>query len=505
MEFCRTPFLESLMRLPPSSLIFSEGKRSVRAGDLYQKAVALAVGLRHSGFKEGDRIVLIVPPGAEFLELFFACSMLRGIIVVIDPDMGRDNFESKLRQIDPQWMAIDSRLLLLQEHPLLRWAYQRFAKGAFYFSLNTKARVISVGKYMPLIRSVTHLRRLYKEPPMPLSFKDHPESEFMVTYTSGTLAEPKGVVHSVSSLSATLTRILELLSSTDQVRIAAYLPHFLLFGICSGNPVFLYDRRRPADWIIQFLEEHRITTLFGPPSYYLRLIDYCIDAKRKLPESLQLVILGSAPVHPKFLTLLYDMLPARANVVCLYGMTENLFVAAIDGRDKINTLAEGDVVGKLVEGVTATIAPDGEVMINSPQLFSRYLHLKERETPHATGDLGYFDGNGTLVLNGRKKDMIIRRDTNIYPAIYEKTIKNIPGVKEAVMIGLYSESKHDEEVYLIIESEGHTEEGLMKLLQAGKYSIDKEALPDVILFRNIPISGRQDKVDRKALRAALTE
>ena len=101
--------------------------------------------------------------------------------------------------------------------------------------------------------------------------------------------------------------------------------------------------------------------------------------------------------------------------------------------------------------------------------------------------------------------MIIRRDTNIYPAIYEKTIKNIPGIVEAVIVGAYSEAKHDEEVFLVVESDAYSEAELMKMLQSGKYSIDKEALPDKILFKKIPVSGRQNKVDRKMLRAELSK
>ena len=148
-------------------------------------------------------------------------------------------------------------------------------------------------------------------------------------------------------------------------------------------------------------------------------------------------------------------------------MTENLIICSIDGKDKINSTDPGDVVGKPFEGINLSIAGDGEILLQSPQLFSRYLHLEDRETPHRTGDLGYLTPDGTLVLNGRKKDMIIRRDTNIYPAIYEKTIKNIPGVSEAVLIGIYSEQNHDEEVFLVVESEKYSEAEIEEIAYFG--------------------------------------
>jgi acyl-CoA synthetase (AMP-forming)/AMP-acid ligase II len=198
--------------------------------------------------------------------------------------------------------------------------------------------------------------------------------------------------------------------------------------------------------------------------------------------------------------MLYSVAPSHTKITCLYGMTENLLVCQIDGMEKIHTTEAGDVVGKAFDGVELSIADDGEILVSSSQLFSRYLHQDNRESPHKTGDLGYINKEGILVLNGRKKDMIIRRDTNIYPAIYEKTIKNIPGVKEAVLIGKYSEKLHDEEVYLFVETEMYSEQQLRKLLLSGRYSIDREALPDQIIFTKIPLSGRQNKVDRKKLR-----
>ncbi len=502
-KFYRTPFLDALSKLPAHTIVFSKSGQSVNAAELYQKSIALANGLREKGFKEKDRIVIIVPAGKEFLEIFFAVNLLKGMMAIIDPEMGRDNFESKLKQFNPQWMFIDSRLLLLKENSLLLYLYMKFSNHPFYFSFNNKAAVIATGKKMPLRGNYLNYSTLYSAPTQAISFEDNTDEEFMVTYTSGTLAEPKGVVHSVQSLFKSLLKIKDVLSSYNNIRLAAYLPHFLLFGIGSGNPVFLFDKDKSPKWILRFFEKNNITGLFGPPSFYIALIDYCKKQNRLLPASLQLIILGSAPVHPKFVEMLYDVAPPHTKVLCLYGMTENLITCSIDGRDKINSTHPGDIVGKPFEGNVFLIADDGEILIQSPQLFSRYLHLQDRETPHHTGDLGYFTDDGLLVLNGRKKDMIIRRDTNIYPAIYEKTIKNIPGVDEAALVGIYSEEKHDEEVYLVVESEKYSETELMKLLKAGKYSIDKEALPDKIVFMKIPLSGRQNKVDRKIIRQQL--
>jgi acyl-CoA synthetase (AMP-forming)/AMP-acid ligase II len=504
-DLYRTPFLDALASLPEDAVVFSKGSQMVLAGDLYQKSIQLARGLREKGFRDKDRVVVIVGPGKEFLEIFFAVNMLQGTMAIIDPEMGRDNFESKLAQFDPKWIFIDSRLLLLKENILLRFLFLKFSKHPFYFSLRSRACIIATGKRLPLLGNFLWFHKLHAAANDTATFHEHNDEEFIVTYTSGTLAEPKGVMHSMNSLLKSLAKIKDIVGSSSGTRIAAYLPHFLLFGICSGHPVFLFGKEKSPRWVIGFFEKNRITTFFGPPSFYMPLIQFCKNENRLLPSCLQLLILGSAPVHPKFIEMLYDVAPAHTKLLCLYGMTENLMVCSIDGKDKISSTLAGDVVGKPFEGIELSIAADGEILLQSPQLFSRYLHLERRDTPHYTGDLGYLTIDGTLVLNGRKKDMIIRRDTNIYPAIYEKTIKNIPGVNEAVLIGVYSESKHDEEVFLIVESEKYSETELLKLLRSEKYSIDKEAMPDKIVFMKIPTSGRQNKVDRKKIRQELVK
>jgi acyl-CoA synthetase (AMP-forming)/AMP-acid ligase II len=502
MKLYRNPFFAALENLESNALVFSDGKKRVSAGEIHANALATACGLKNQGFHEGDRAVLIIPPGREFLEVFFAIGLLKGIIAIVDPEMGRENFESKLKQLNPQWIFIDSRLVLLREHPIIRFFYLQFSKKPFYVSLSGKAKIVTTGKRLPLLSNDFHLSKIRSEIEL-TEYGSADNHDLVITYTSGTLAEPKGVVHSVNSLFESLSHIKTQIDSNPETRIGAYLPHFLLIGICSGSPVYLFPKEQSAEWKFNFFTAQKITTLFGPPSDYLPLIQFCKQNNCKLPKSISLVMLGSAPVYPNFLEELISVCDAHVEIKCMYGMTENLVVAIADGRVKVVSETKGDFLGKPVKSVELSLADDGEVMVNSPQLFSRYLNLDSRETPHHTGDLGYIE-NGALVLTGRKKEMIIRRDTNIYPAIYEKTIRGIPGVSDAVMIGNYRNDLHDEEVVLFVESDFSDQKMMMSFLSEGKYSIDKEALPDKIVFTKIPRSGRQDKVDRKALKTLLS-
>src|SRR5439155_23814346 len=103
-------------------------------------------------------------------------------------------------------------------------------------------------------------------------------------------------------------------------------------------------------------------------------------------------------------------------------------------------------VGKPIPGMQVRIAPDGEILLKGPSVTSGYWHNpKATEAAfedgwYKTGDLGYFDKRGHLVLHGRKKDLIVLANgQNVYPEDVERALKAVPGVSDAVVIGLPSE------------------------------------------------------------------
>ncbi|HEX5632133.1 MAG TPA: class I adenylate-forming enzyme family protein, partial [Gemmatimonadales bacterium] len=126
---------------------------------------------------------------------------------------------------------------------------------------------------------------------------------------------------------------------------------------------------------------------------------------------------------------------------------------------------------------------------------------------HHTGDVAHIDGD-VITLAGRRKDMIIRGDFNLYPGLYEPTVERIPGVRRCAFVGVYDEFAADERVVLVVEAERGVDEGTLaakvhRALREGPLRIDAAALPDEIVIRPIPESGRSSKIDKQALRDAL--
>ncbi len=492
--------LSDLVNSQPDFIVLYNNKRTITALQLLNRSINVATNLKAKGFKKNDVAVVAAQAGEEFLEIMYAVIMLRGKIAIIDPEMGHENYAAKIRQLQPQWMFIDSRLLFLQEHPLLKWIFLKIKITLPRILILPGVKLIAVGKKLPIVRKHISFFDLYESPlGVPSLIWDEGLSENIIIYTSGTLSVPKGVLHTAKNLAASIDALSNLLIQNKNAVVGAYLPHFMLIGIAAGLPVKLMKQNISAAVKIQWIEKEKIGILFGPPSDYMPLIQYCEAKNRKLPSSLEHILIGSAPVHVSFLKRLIAVLHTHTQITCTYGMTENLLISMINGRKKAAYNGKGDIVGKPVEGVSIKIEDDGEILIKSNQLFSRYFHEDGGKEWHCTGDLGEMDENGNVILSGRKKEMIIRRNMNIYPALYENTIKNIKEIDEAAMIGVYDETIHDEKVYLALEGNNLNIKNIQSMLKQGIFSIDKEALPDCIFQMTIPRKGRQNKIDRKAI------
>ncbi len=504
IELKESLFFKMLSQLPPSKKLLVENEKVFTADELIQGSINLAKQLKRSKVQEGDRVVIALRPGAEFLMLMYANMLVGTIVSIIDPEMGRDNYRAKLQQFKPQHAFVDSRLILLNEHPIIRYLLARLKPTLPLFPKSIGANIFTLGKKLPIFSKHIHLNyRRKTNARINITEDTKDTSDFLITYTSGTLSEPKGVVHTYASLNQTMTLLTNLLYEKGDERIATHLPHFMLLGVNAGREVYLWDNELTPSQKIAFIEKHQITTIFGPPSDFVPTMNYLRNEEAHFPECIKNFYFGSAPVHASFLKKI-ETVANNARLNCLYGMTENLMVCIQDGSEKINYTGSGDLVGKPFPGVELHIGSDGEVGVDSNQKFKNYWNISDSNKIHWSGDLGKIDEHGNLILIGRKKDMIIRGNFNIYPGLYEPTINKIPGITEAVLIGLYDPKREDEIVYLIIEGEENLKkEDILSLITHGKFSIDKEALPDQVIFKQLERFGRQNKVDRKKMRLQL--
>ncbi|MEL6310067.1 MAG: class I adenylate-forming enzyme family protein, partial [Chloroflexota bacterium] len=411
--------------------------------------------------------------------------------------LARDVFEGRVRTAQPKWVFAESILLLLQ-----KWAWVRgIAKqrGLEVPEMNNlgDVTVVNVGR-LPFLGDVnldtltenSHVKRT-------VAPRD-PDSDLMIVFTSGTTGQPKGVVHTLRSTIAVLNRVREYLELTEQDVLYTYALHLTIPVLLAGGKAILPAKNNTAAKTLTAYQQYGITKTFDVPSNMQQITEILEERGAIFPPTLQTIMLGAAPVFPDFLARLKQFAHERLRVYAIYGMTEILPACAVSLEDKLAfDPKQGDMIGMPLKGINYHLADDGELILSGDGLFDRYLG----QTPvsaHPTGDIAT-QVDGQLVLLGRKKDMIIRGNYNIYPLLFEPTIRQIQGVADCAMVGVYNPDKADEEIILFVDAQ-IAEDDLRTALLTGEYSINQYAQPDYIMYEQIPRSGRSNKIDRLALR-----
>jgi acyl-CoA synthetase (AMP-forming)/AMP-acid ligase II len=469
------------------ALVDARGRRTDYA-TLARRIRETAGGLRALGLRPGDGVLFSIRPGPDALVVALAVVAAGGTVVFADPGVGAELFTARAELAGARWAAAESLLYAAAGlAPARRHARRRGLLLPDYAALGV--RCLYSGPWLPGVpRGARSLRRLAGPP---LDPAPDPHAPAVVIFTSGTTARPRGVVHTLATLSAGLGLLQQRCAlgpgdvvHTDQLMLG--LPA-LAGGACWSLPGTPLDPARYARQLV----ERGATHAFLVPGDAARVL----DAAPRWP-GVRGVLLGAAPVVPALLRRVRAAAP-DAEVLCIYGLTEAPPVAFATAEEKLAHTGPGDLVGAPAAGVRVT-AVDDELVVEGPQVCPRYLGEPDHDRVR-TGDLGRVDDSGRVVLHGRAKDMIIRGEHNIYPGLHEPRIAGLPGVVDALLVGLPDERTGDEEVVLAVVLEPGAALGPVRAALGG--IVPGSASPDrVVAIDEVPRSGRTHKPDRDALR-----
>ncbi len=487
-----SPLITKLMsssKLTQTAIQETAGQ-TINYSELHRRSDEMAYYLLEKGLKRGDRVLLLMKPGIDAVISVLATLKAGGTLVIADPGTGNELFKQRIAEALPSWTCIDPTLNRLRKNRLLLKLARRLAPDIPDLGGVVLPQPIAGPRYSTI--GPSGLPKLQAD------------DEALIVFTSGTTSKPKGVVHTHKTLALSLASIEKLLT-VERPRLYTTQPYFLLLGIGLGAEVIINSASFSPAHFMADSTRYQPNVTFGPPGEFIPLISYCIERGILFPGSYQQVLFGSAPITKPFLEKFYAIASPDIETLCLYGMTEALPIATISGRAKLACRGEGDPLGSPVSGISVKIGTDHQLAVSGEQVMRHYLNQEPQEWIQ-TGDLVRVDTSGCLVLQGRKKDMILRRSYNIYPSLYEPTIARIPGVRDVALIGVYDELLADERVILVLEPETGqqlTVATVQKQLTHGAYSIDSNALPDEIVIMDIPYIGRQRKIDKQALRKVL--
>src|SRR5436309_2935945 len=223
----------------------------------------------------------------------------------------------------------------------------------------------------------------------------------------------------------------------------------LMAALMAGMTHVIVEAFDPAAVVDLFDREQ--ATLAGAGTVFHQA--YLAEARKRAPEKvLQKVrawIGGGAPKPPQ---LHYDMKSeiGGVGIVSGYGLTEApiLTMASVDDADDKLANTEGqaspgvDLRFVTLDGDVAAAGEEGEIRAKGPQVCLGYLDSSldadafDEERYFRTGDLGFVDAEGYVVITGRLKDVIIRKGENISAKEVEDLLYTHDKVADVAVIGL---------------------------------------------------------------------
>ena len=253
--------------------------------------------------------------------------------------------------------------------------------------------------------------------------------EAILLFTSGSSGEPKGVVLSHRNLLGNVEQFNVLLDATKQDVILASLPFFHSFGstvtlwypLIEGVRIVTTPNPLESAKNAALIDKYRITLLLAAPTF---LRGYLRKAEPEQIRSLRLIITGAEKLPLDLAKTFEDRF--EKHVFEGYGLTETAPVVSVNlpepaakkPGEAVQPSSRTGSVGKMAPGIAAEIRePEtdqklslhetGMLWLRGPNIFEGYLHDPERTAEvlrdgwFKTGDIGRFDEDGFLYIEGR--------------------------------------------------------------------------------------------------------
>lgn len=444
-----------------SPLFISDTPRysNVTYRDLAELVNKYQRGLSDLGLSRGDKVLMLVPPGIDFLGLGLAVMGRGAIPIFIDPGIGKEKLFSCIRDINPDVFIGSPRAQLL-----------RYLKKSLFPSLKFH---ITATDWVPAGSS--HLGFLKKYASKPLEQVASTGTCF-IAYTSGATGTPKGVRFTDEMLVEQLRIFREELGLKAGSKDLPLLPIFSLFnvalGICSVFPPLNPSKPLAVEpWkVLKLIHTFGIKYSFGSPTLWNKIGEYAFRTKGTL-EPLEKIFMAGAPVPRKTLELVQGMI-GDGKIYTPYGATEALPVALVSsdevlGNEDVASITgeTGTFVGSAVNGVEIrvirsmqgpiesidkTIAASpleiGEIIVRGKNVSPGYFELPEADALskipdgetfwHRIGDVGYLTESGALYFCGRKAHIVKSASKTYYSVPVERVFNSHEKVYRSALVSI---------------------------------------------------------------------
>jgi len=430
--------------------------------DLELHTSSIAAGLQQLGVQPGQRIVMLVKFGVDFISLVFALLKAGAVVVLIDPGMGRKNLVRCLEATNPDgFVAIPAA-------QLVRMALRhRFPNAKLNVTVGPRFGFLP----KPTLDFLSGTPSALYEPPLITL-----DSAAAIIFTTGSTGPPKGVLYTHRTFNSQVDQLVSHYGIAPGGKDLSGFPLFGLFNAVMGTTTVVpdMDPTRPADVdpprLLDAIDQWQINQAFGSPALWTAVGRHCSQVGRCLP-SLQRVFSAGAPVPPQVLERMRAAMPKDGQVFTPYGATEALPVASIESREVLGETAEksrrgaGTCVGKNFSGIEwqviaiddgplATMADVrplatgeiGELMVSGDVVTHQYVTRSDQNALHKVqdgqrlwhrmGDVGYLDEQGRFWCCGRKSHRVRCASGEMYTEPCEAIFNAHPHIHRSALVGI---------------------------------------------------------------------
>ena len=399
---------------------------------------------------KGERILLWGPNSAEWVAVFLGCA-LRGVVVVPMDDIATSDFALRVHQQVDAKLLVCSRDHVQHSIPTLTLEDLRGALAAYSAAAYPAANIETA-------------------------------DTLEIVFTSGTTAEPKGVVithgnvlANIAPLEQEIQKYLKYERWVHPVRFLNLLPLSHVFGQflgiflpqLMGGTVIFQNTFKPAN-VIGTIRRERVSVLVAVPRVLQSLkekIEHDLEDEGHAKQFREIFQTSEGKhflrrwwifrrIHRQFGWKFWAFISGGAALdrdteefwgrlgyaaIQGYGLTETTSLISVNHPFR---LGKGSI-GKVLAGREVKLAEDGEILVRGGGVAAGYWNGNELSTVvtddgwYRTGDVGELDAEGNLYFKGRKKEVIVTpAGMNVYPDDLEAALRRQPEVKEAIVIPL---------------------------------------------------------------------
>lgn len=341
-----------------------------------------------------------------------------------------------------------------------------------------------------------------------------------IIFTSGTTGKPKGVILKHKNIVTATQNIVKRIGiQNDDIEInTLQLSHSFGLGcihaiFSQGATSVIFRNTINLKHIVKTALEEKATGFSGVPATFRKFLDVCMDDLKLCRKYMRYLVTNSVRVPKETAMEIINLFPT-AKFFTYYGLTEasrSTFLLFNENLSKIGSVgrpADGVQIKIIDEkGNTLPVNENGEICIKGPHVIESYWNNPEADSQIKdswlhTGDLGYFDADDYLYLQGRTDDLINISGEKVSALEIETIIKQLDGIQDVVVMGEPNDIFGEIPIAYMVKTKP-TLNSLDIIKHCGK-KLESHKIPQKIIFTDSIPKTESGKIQKHLLRSKVT-